>query len=62
MPKTKPRRVIYPLTMDGPLYEKIGKAATKHGMSRQAVMRLSVERGLEVLTQQLSAEITVEQP
>lgn len=62
MAKTKPRRVIYPLTMEGPLYEKVGKAAEKHGMSRQAVMRLSVERGLEVLAQQLGAEINVEAP
>lgn len=52
----KRNRVTYPLAMTKPLYSRVGKVADKTGMSRQVVMHMSIERGLDVLMSQLSSE------
>jgi predicted DNA-binding protein len=42
------------LTLEKELENKISQAAKETGLSKQAVMRLSIERGLNVLVAQLS--------
>jgi hypothetical protein len=54
--RAKQDRVTYPLVMERPLDTRITKAAAKVGISKQAVMRLSIERGLDVLLAQLESE------
>lgn len=56
--KQRPRRnrVTYPLAMEKPLYARVAKVADKTGMSRQVVMHMSIERGLDVLMNQLTSE------
>jgi hypothetical protein len=55
-PTPKRNRVTYPLALTKPLYQKVARVAASTGMSRQAVMALSLERGLDVLTTQLSSQ------
>jgi len=54
--KHKSDRVTYPLVMEKPLDAKVTKAAAKVGISKQAIMRLSIDRGLDVLMAQLKSE------
>jgi hypothetical protein len=54
--RAKSDRVTYPLVMERPLDNRVTKAAAKVGISKQAIMRLSIDRGLDVLLAQLSSE------
>lgn len=45
-----------PVSMDPKLEAKIGAAAKSTQLSKQAVMRLSIERGLDVLVSQLTKD------
>lgn len=54
--KRKGRRVCVPVSMDPKLEAKIGAAAKSTQLSKQAVMRLSIERGLDVLVSQLTKD------
>lgn len=55
-PSARRSRVTYPLALEKPLYARVAKVADKTGMSRQVVMHMSIERGLDVLMNQLSSE------
>lgn len=55
MKKTKAgARVTVPVSMDGKMEERIDEAARRVGLSKQATMRLSIERGLDILISQLT--------
>ena len=53
--KKQPARVNVPLTMNPDLAAKVDEAAAKTRLSKQDVMRLSIERGIEVLVSQLTS-------
>lgn len=50
----KRKNVVVPLAMSGELERKIELAAERVKLSKQDTMRLSIERGLEVLVAQLT--------
>jgi predicted transcriptional regulator len=50
----KSTRKVTPLSLDSELDSKVSKAAATTKLSKQAVMRMSIERGLDVLLSQLS--------
>lgn len=50
----KKSRVVTPLTLDLELDSKVTKAAKQTKLSKQAVMRMSIDRGLDVLIAQLA--------
>lgn len=56
MPKkpSKPERVNVPLAMPAELDARITEAARRVKLSKQDTMRLSLERGLDVLVRQLT--------
>ena len=47
-------RVVTPLALDLELDRKVTKAAKTTKLSKQAVMRMSIDRGLDVLIAQLA--------
>jgi predicted transcriptional regulator len=52
----KKARTVTPLTLDVELDAKVSKAAATTKLSKQAVMRMSIERGLDILLSQLSGK------
>lgn len=52
--KAKPAGVHVPLRMSAELEAKVESASEKVNLSKQDVMRLAIERGLEVLITQLT--------
>lgn len=48
------RRVTVPLTMPAELEDRVIEAAGKVGLSKQDTMRLSLDRGLDILVKQLT--------
>lgn len=52
----KPATKTVPLTMDADLAAKVDKAALETRLSKQAVMRMSIDRGLDVLVSQLTQQ------
>lgn len=50
----KAARTVTPLSLDAELDSKVSKAAATTKLSKQAVMRMSIERGLDILLDQLS--------
>lgn len=55
--KTEPQRpenVSIPLRMPAALADRIGEASKKTQLAKQDVMRLSLERGLDILVEQLT--------
>ena len=53
-PTTPPKApVTYPLRLSKALDQKVTDAAAKTTLSKQDVMRLSIERGLDILIAQL---------
>jgi predicted DNA-binding protein len=56
MPKkkqTQPERVTVPFSMPTELDERVEEAARRLGLNKQSTMRLSLERGIDVLIAQL---------
>lgn len=49
----KKSRIVTPLSLDLDLDSKVSKAAKQTKLSKQAVMRMSIDRGLDVLIAQL---------
>ena len=60
--KKKPERpasgfVSVPLRLSSELEEKIAKASEKTKLAKQDVMRLSLERGIDILVDQLTKPV-----
>jgi hypothetical protein len=54
--KNKPTRLNIPLGLDAALAAKVDDASARLGLSKQATMRLSIERGVDVLMSQLTGK------
>ncbi len=52
----KPRSITLPLRMPEDLDRKVAMTAAEIGLSKQDTVRLSLERGLSILVQQLSSK------
>ena len=52
--KSKGQRISYPLTLEPELAQRVETAAAKVKLSRADVMRLSIERGIDLLVDQLT--------
>ena len=55
--KKQPRKapVTYPLRLSEDLHNKVAAASATTSLSKQDIMRLSIERGLDILVSQLTS-------
>ena len=55
-PSARPKSVIVPISMSEALAERVEEAARRVNLSKQDTMRLSLDRGLDVLVEQLTGK------
>jgi tetrahydromethanopterin S-methyltransferase subunit A len=53
----RPEKVVVPITLSRELEDKIIKASAAVKLSKQDTMRLSMERGIEILVKQLTGPV-----